>query len=130
MAVTFTRAYQGFQAGQVADLPSELETALVAQGFATSGGTLTSGAISTTLAPAGSNLYASGFAAVAAGASSVAVTIPGVTTQHKAWAVVAQATADGTLTQVLRVNCTANTVTITGNANATALTRVAFFVAV
>lgn len=128
MAVTLLRAYQGFTAGQVIDLPAELEAALVAQGLATSGGTLTSGALSTTLAPTGSQLLMSGYAAVAAAASSVALTIPGVTAQHKAWAVVAQAAADTTLTQVVRVNCTANTVTITGNAAATAATRVAFFV--
>lgn len=130
MAVTLTRPYQGYTTGQVVDLPSELETALVAQKLATAGGTPTSGAISTTVAGTGGQLLFAGYANVAAAASSVAVTVPGVTAQHKAWAVVAQAAADGTLTQVVRVNCTTNTVTVTGNAAATAATRVAYFVSV
>jgi hypothetical protein len=128
MAVTLTRPYQGYQAGQVVNLPAELETALVAQGFATAGGTPTPGNLTTNVAGTGGQILFAGYANVAVGAASVAITIPGVTAQHKAWAVVAQAAADTTFTSVLRVNCTADTVTITGPANATASTRVAYFV--
>jgi hypothetical protein len=128
MAVTLTRAYQGYTQGQVVDLPKELEDSLVAQHIATAGGTLTTGALSTTVAPTGSQLVFAGYANVPIGASSVAITVPGVTTQHKGWGAVAQAAADGTLLRVERVNCTANTVTVYGTANATAVTRVAYFV--
>lgn len=130
MAVTLNRAYQGYTAGQIIDLPRELEDALVAQGLATAGGTPTTGALSTTVAGTAGQIVFTGYANVAAGASSVAVTVPGVTTQNKGWGVVAQAAADGTLLRVERVNCTANTVTIFGTANATATTRVAYFVSV
>ncbi len=130
MAVTLTRAYQGYAAGQVVELSAELEAALVAQKLATSGGTPTSGALSTTAAPTSGQLVQSGYATVAAAASSVVITVPGVTANHRAWAVVAQAAADTTFTSVVRVLCTANTITITGPAAATAATRVAYFVAV
>lgn len=128
MAVTLTRAYQGYTAGQVIDLPAELEAALVGQGLATAGGSPTSGALTTSVAATGAQLVFAGYANVAIGATSVVITIPGVTAQHKAWAVIAQAAADATFVTILRVNCTANTVTVFGTASATAATRIAYFV--
>jgi hypothetical protein len=128
MAVTLLRAYQGYTAGQVIDLPSELEAALVAQGLATAGGTPTAGALTTTVAGTGGQILFAGYANVAIAATSVVITIPGVTAQNKAWAVIAQAAADSTFVTILRVNCTANTVTVFGTAGATAATRIAYFV--
>ena len=65
-----------------------------------------------------------GRAAIAVGASSVVITNPLVTPTSTVLAVISQAAADATLTQILRVSCGAGTITITGNANATAATQV------
>lgn len=128
MTVTLLRSYQGYAAGNVVDLPPELEAALVAQGLATDGGTLTSGALGTNATPTMGQLQLRGVAVVPAGQGSVAITIPGLSAKSVAWACVQQAAADGTLLYVARCLCTANTLTIYGNANATAVTRVAYFV--
>jgi hypothetical protein len=130
MTVTLLRAYQGYSAGQVVDLPAELEAALIAQGLATTGGTPTSGAIGTVATPVPNQLLLRGSAYVAAGASSVVVTIPGLTAQSVAHAEVNQAAADTTFTSVLRSVCGTNTLTITGPANATAATKVGYIVAI
>lgn len=128
MAVTLSRAYGGFAPGTVVDLPAELEASLVAQNLATAGGTLTSGALTPNVSGNAAIPVLAGIAVVAAGASSVTVSNPAITATSKATAMVSQAAADGTLTSVLRANCTAGVLTITGNANATAATRVSYIV--
>ncbi len=129
MTVSLNRSYQGFPAGTVVDLDATTEAALITQGIASSSSAaITSGNQSITAVPAPWQPAVAGYAAIAAAASSVVITVPGVTAQHKAWAVIAQSGADATLTSLVRVLCGAGTVTITGNAAATAQVRVAYWV--
>ena len=69
-----------------------------------------------------------GRVAIAAGQSSVVVTNRYVNVASAVFAVISQAAADGTLTQILRVNPANGSFTITGNANATAATVVDYIV--
>lgn len=115
MTILLNRPYGAYLSGAVVSLAKSTEDALIAQGIAT-----TSAAVPTTGAQS-SNEY-SGRAAIAAGASSVVVTCPWVTANSKVWAVVAQATADGTLLRVERIVPAAGSFTIYGTANATATT--------
>lgn len=116
MAVTLLRAYQGTPAGQVVEYTAELEAALVAQGLATAGGTITTGAQT-------QNTW-SGTASVAIGAASVVITNSNIVANTKVWAVVAQAAADATALRVERVVPAAGSVTIYVTAAATAATTV------
>jgi hypothetical protein len=116
MTVTLTRPYGSFAAGTVTELNASTEAALVAQGIATSGGTLTTGAYTTT--------ETAGTASIAIGASSVVITNALVTASSKVWAVVSQAAADGTLLRVERVVPAVGSFTIFGTANATAATQI------
>ena len=107
------RSYAGHAAGTIVQLPTNVETALIAQGLATtSAGPVTPGAVTTTASQ--------GRVGIAAGQSSVVVTNPNITAESKVFAVVAQAAADGTLLRVERVLCAAGSFTIYGTANATA----------
>lgn len=129
MTVALNRSYQGFPAGTIVDLDAVTEAALVTQGIAsTSSAAITAGAQSITAVPSPWQPVVSGYAAIAAAAASVVITIPGVTAQHKASATISQSGADGTLTSIVRVLCGNGTVTITGNAAATAQVRVAYWV--
>lgn len=121
MTVSLTVAYAGYPSGTVAVLPKETEDALIAQGLAVS-----SAAAPTTGAQTVNILR--GRAAIAAGASSVVITCPQCTASSIVFATVAQTTADGTLTSVLRVTPAAGSFTINGNANATATTVINWFV--
>lgn len=116
MAVLLLRAYQNYPSGATVELTSEVEAALIAQGYASSAvaTAITTGAQTT-------NAWA-GTAAIAAGSSSVVITNPNITANSKVWAVVAQAAADGTLLRVERIVPAAGSVTIYGTANATATT--------
>lgn len=116
MTVTLTQPYGSLASGTITELPASTETALIAQGRATTGGTLTTGAYTTT--------ETSGTASIAAGASSVVITNANITASSKVFAVVAQAAADGTLLRVERVVPAAGSVTIHGTANATAATTI------
>jgi hypothetical protein len=115
MTVLLSRPYGAYASGAVVSLPLSTETALIAQGIAT-----TSAAVPTTGAQS-SNEF-SGRAAIAAGSSSVVVTCPWVNANSKVYAVVAQAAADGTLLRVERILPAAGSFTIYGTANATATT--------
>lgn len=115
MSVTLNRAYGGYVAGTIVELPSDTEAALIAQGLAvTNAGPSTQGAVTTS--------YNSGSVTVAIGASSLVVTNANCTANSKVFAVVAQAAADGTLLRVERIVCAAGSFTIFGTANATAAT--------
>lgn len=116
MTIALTRAYAGYPAGVNASFDTPTETALVQQGFGSITAALVSAGAMTTTQP-------NGRAVIAAGAGSVVVTNPMVSPQSKISAVINQATADGTLTQ-LRVVPAAGSFTIFGNANATAAVTV------
>lgn len=116
MSVTLLKAYGGTPAGQIVEYTAELEAALVAQGLATAGGTITSGAQT-------QNTW-SGTAAVAIGAANVVITNSNINANSKVWAVVAQAAADGTALRVERIVPGAGLVTIYVTAAATAATIV------
>lgn len=115
--ILLSRPYAGYAAGTVVQLATQEEAALIAQGFGTnSAGPVTTGAVTTT--------KSAGRVAIAAGQSSVVVTNPSVTPESKIFAVVAQATADGTLLRVERIVPAAGSFTIYGTANATATTSI------
>jgi len=113
--ILLNRAYGGYATNTIVQLPKDTEDALIAQGLAvTSAGPVTQGPVSTS--------YQTGRVTVAIGASSVVVTNASCNISSQAFAVVAQAAADGTLLRVERVVCAAGSFTIHGTANATAAT--------
>jgi len=113
--ILLNRAYGGYATNTIVQLPKDTEDALIAQGLAvTSAGPVTQGAVSTS--------YQTGRVTVAIGAASVVVTNASCNISSQAFAVVAQAAADGTLLRVERVVCAAGSFTIHGTANATAAT--------
>lgn len=116
--VTLNFAYQGYAAGTTVELPASTEASLIASGQAVDAGNgpPTAGNVTTSAS--------NGCVGIAAGQSSVTITNPNITKQSKVWASIAQAAADGTLTQIVRVFCQNGSVTIYGNANATATTQV------
>lgn len=118
MTVTLSRPYGQFASGTVTTLPASTEAALIAQGIATNGGTLTTGAYTT-------NEF-TGRASIAAAASSVVITHPSVQAGSVIMAVVSQAAADTTLLRVERVVAAAGSFTIYGTAAATAATTVSW----
>lgn len=115
--VVLGRAYQGYPAGSIVELPASTEAAMIASGSAqASVGPPTPGNVSTTAN--------SGCVGIAAGQSSVTITHPNITAQSLIWACVAQAAADATLLRVERILPAAGSVTIYGTAAATATTLV------
>jgi len=110
--ILISKAYKGYVAGSVIQLPTQEEAALVAQGYASvSAGPVTPGNVSTTAT--------AGRVGIAAGASSVTITHPQITAESKVFAVLAQAAADATLLRVERILPANGSVTIYGTANAT-----------
>lgn len=120
MAVLLSKGYVGYLAGTVVNLPTSLETSLIAQGFA-----IASTVASTTTGAVTANIYA-GICAIAAGSPSIVITNNLVDASTKISAVVAQATADGTLLRVERIVAAAGSFTIFGTANATATTLISW----
>lgn len=118
MAILLSRGYQGYAAGTVVNLPTSIENALIAQGFATA-----STVASTTTGAVTANVT-SGICAIAAGSSSIVITNNLVDASTPVFAVVSQAAADGTLLRVERVVSAAGSFTIYGTANATATTLI------
>ena len=118
MTVLLSRNYAGYLAATTVKLPTNIETALIAQNYATSAATasISTGAVTANVSQ--------GTAAIAAGASSVVITNSMVDANSKVWAAVAQAAADGTLLRVERVVSAAGSFTIFGTANATATTLI------
>lgn len=115
--ILLSRAYAGYASGTIVQLPTNTEAALIAQGWATtSAGPVSTGAVTTSMT--------SGRVAIAASSSSVVVTNPNVDANSKIFAVVNQASADGTLLRVERVVPAAGSFTIFGTANATATTSI------
>lgn len=120
MAVILSRSYKGLLAGNTVSLSTDEESNLISQGYAA---TATLANITTGAYTNNSN---SGVAAIAAGASSVVITNNLVDANSKIYAVVDQATADGTLLRVERIVPAAGSFTIYGTANATATTLIAW----
>jgi len=120
MAVLLTQAYEGYLAGTVVNLPTNIETALIAQSKATA----STRASTTTGAVTYNGMQ--GTAAIAAGASSVVITSNKVDANSIVVAYVSQAAADGTLLRVERVLPAAGSFTIYGTANATATTLISW----
>jgi len=118
MAVLLNRAYQGYLAGTVVNLPTSIESSLVAQGLASA-----SAVASTTTGAVTANVP-TGICAIAAGSSSVVITNNLVDASTPVWAAVSQASADVTLLRVERILTAAGSFTIYGTANATATTLV------
>lgn len=121
MAVLLNKAYMGLIAGTVVGLATNIEQALIGQGLATA---------STKANITPGNITYNGWkgtVAIPAGAGSVVITSPYFDQNSKVLANIAQAAADGTLTSISRVvaadrvaGTPGGTVTIYGNANATA----------
>jgi hypothetical protein len=111
------RSVQGYAPGTIVELPASTEAALIAAGLATaSNGPPTPGNVSTTAT--------SGCVGISAGSSSVTITNPLISPQTVLYAIIAQAAADATLTDVRRVVCGSGTATIYADANATATVSV------
>lgn len=125
MAILLNKGYMGLAAGNTVSLATNIEQALIGQGLATAStkanitpGNITyNGWTGTVVIPAGSN--------------QVVITSPYFDENTKLVANIAQTTADGTLTSIQRVvaanrvaGAAGGTVTIFGNANATAATVV------
>lgn len=107
------RPYGGYNAGTIVQLATNVEAALIAQGFATtSAGPVTPGAVSTT--------QPMGRVGIAAAGTSVVVTNPAFTTESKFCACLSNAAADGTALYIPRITPAAGSVTFTLNAAATA----------
>lgn len=117
MTVLINKTYKGVPAGNIAQFVTSEETALKAQGLASTT------ALDVTAGAATQNNM-QGRAAIAAGASSVVITNSLVDASTKVYAVVAQAAADATCLRVERVVAAAGSFTIYGTANATADTFV------
>lgn len=120
MAVLLNRAYNGYASGTVVNLPTNIESSLIAQGLATA-----STVASTTTGNVTANVP-TGICAIAAGSSSITITNSLVDANSLVWAAVRQASADGTLLRVERVLPAAGSFTIYGTANATATTLISW----
>ncbi len=111
--VLLNRPYAGYAAGTIVQLPTSIESALIAQGMAlNSAGPVTPGAVSTTMS--------SGRVGVAAAAASVVVSNPNFNTESKFSAWLSNAAADTTALYITRITPAAGSVTFTLNAAATA----------
>jgi hypothetical protein len=118
MSVLLRNSYAGYLAGTTVMLSTNIESALIAQGLATSAAsnTITTGAVTANLP--------SGRCALAIAAASIVITNSLVDANSKIFAVVAQAAADGTALRVERIVPAAGSFTIYVTAAATAVTYV------
>ena len=122
MAVILNRAYEGYLSGTVVNLPTNVESSLIAQGLAAAGAraNTTTGAVTANVLQ--------GTCAIAAGSSSVVITNNKVDANSIVIAYVSQASADATLLRVERVLPANGSFTIYGTANATATTLISWAV--
>lgn len=111
--ILLNRAYKGYAAGTIVQLATQEESALIAQGLAsTSAGPVTPGAVTTNAVH--------GRVGIAAAGTSVVITNPAFTTESKFIAYLSNAAADGTALYVTRITPANGSVTFTLNAAATA----------
>lgn len=116
MTILLNKAYALFTAGSIVELSATTEAALIAQGIATlSTSAVTAGAYTTTLM--------AGTITFAIAATSVVITNPNINATCKVMPVIAQATADATMTGV-RCVAGAGLFTVYANAAPTAATTV------
>lgn len=122
MAINLNRGYMGLLAGTVVGLTSNIEASLIA------GGQASANASKANITP-GNITYngIQGTVVIPAGAGSLTITNSMIDANTKVMANIAQAAADGTLTSLPRIvpasvvpGAAGGTVTIYGNANATA----------
>jgi hypothetical protein len=122
--ILLNKAYGGYLAGTIAQFPTSVEAALIAQGLATlSAGPVTPGNVN-----AGNQQQ--GRAGIAAGGTSVVITNGLIQTESKVYAYLSNAAADTTALYITRIQCTSNpgAITITLNAAATAAVSVDWFI--
>lgn len=111
--ILLSRAYAGYLASTIVQLPTSEEAALVSQGYGTvSAGPVTPGAVTTT--------KTMGRVGIAAAGTSVVVSNPSFTTESRFSAFMSNAAADATAFDVVRVTPAAGSVTFALNAAATA----------
>lgn len=111
--VLLSRSYGGYPAGTIVQLPTSVESALIAAGLASnSAGPVTPGNVSTNQ-PAGR-------CGIAAAGTQVVVSNPAFTAESKFIAVLSNAAADTTATSITRIVPAAGQVTFILNAAATA----------
>lgn len=123
MTVLLNRAYMGLLQGSTVGLATNIEQALIAQGLA-------SAALKANITPGNvtANIF-TGTVAIPAGSGSVTITNQYIDANSKVLANISQAAADGTLTSLPRIVPAAGSVTIYGNANATAAVLVDWVIA-
>lgn len=115
--ILLNRAYAGYLAGTIVQLPTSEETSMISQGFGSnSAGPVTPGAVST--------IKTMGRCGIAAAGTSVVVTNPQFTAESKFVAFLSNAAADTTALSVTRITPAAGSVTFTLNAAATAAVSV------
>lgn len=115
--ILLSRAYAGYLAGTIVQLPTSEEAALVAQGLASvSAGPVTAGAVTTS--------KTMGRAGIAAAGTSVTVTNAGFTTESRFAASLSNAAADATATSITRIVPAAGSVTFHLNAASTGIVAV------
>lgn len=115
--ILLNRAYAGYLAGTIVQLPTSEESALIAQGLAsTSAGPVTPGSVTTT--------KSMGRCGIAAAGTAVVVTNANFTTESRFVAYLSNAAADATALSITRITPAAGSVTFTLNAAATAAVAV------
>lgn len=115
--VLLNRPYKGYLSGTIVQLSDQEESALIAQGLAsTNAGPVTAGAYSTSALQ--------GRVGIAAAGASVVITNSAFTLGSKFVAYLSNAAADATALYVTRITPAAGSVTITLNAAATAAVAV------
>lgn len=118
--ILLNRSYGGYAAGTIVQLQTVTETALVAQGWATSSaGPVTPGNVTTTIP--------FGRVGIAAAGTSVTVSNTSFTTESKFNAYLSNGTADTTATSITRITPAAGSVTFTLNAAATAAVAIDWY---
>jgi hypothetical protein len=115
--ILLSRSYAGYPAGAIVALPTNVEAALISQGYASnSAGPVTPGN-QTTTAPMGR-------CGIAASGTQVVVANPAFTAGSRFAAYLSNAAADGTATSITRIVPAAGQVTFILNAGATAAVAV------
>ena len=115
--ILINRAYAGYVAGTIVQLPTSEEASLISQGFGSnSAGPVTPGPVTTN--------KTMGRCGIAAAGTSVVVTNPQFTAESKFVAFLSNAAADGTAVSVTRITPAVGSVTFTLNAAATAAVSV------
>lgn len=115
--ILLSRAYAGYLAGTIVQLPTSEEAALIAQGFGTtSAGPVTAGTVTTS--------KTMGRAGIAAAGTQVIVNNANFTTESRFQAYLSNAAADATAVSITRIVPAAGSVTFVLNAASTGIVAV------